>query len=49
MTHFSSFFSFLFFSFFWLQSKEIPIKMNTAAILREGQLYQKIEAEEMKK
>lgn len=30
-------------------SKETPIKMNTAAILREGQLYQKIEADEIKK
>ncbi|KAL8602736.1 hypothetical protein ACOMHN_024298 [Nucella lapillus] len=30
-------------------SKETPIKMNTAAILREGQLYQKQEVEEMKK
>ncbi|KAK7110652.1 cilia- and flagella-associated protein 99-like [Littorina saxatilis] len=30
-------------------TKEIPIKMNAAAILREGQLYQKIEVEEMKK
>lgn len=30
-------------------SKEIPIKMTTATILREGQLYQKQEEEEMKK
>ncbi|XP_076472464.1 cilia- and flagella-associated protein 99-like [Babylonia areolata] len=30
-------------------SKETPIKMNTATILREGQLYQKQEEEEMKK
>ncbi|PVD30979.1 hypothetical protein C0Q70_10255 [Pomacea canaliculata] len=28
---------------------EISIKMNTAAILREGQLYQKLEEEELKK
>nr|KAG5686295.1 hypothetical protein BaRGS_033939 [Batillaria attramentaria] len=30
-------------------NKEIPIKMNTAAILREGQLYQKQEEETLKK
>lgn len=30
-------------------NREIPIKMNTAAILREGQLYQKLEEEEIKK
>ncbi|XP_048746948.2 cilia- and flagella-associated protein 99-like isoform X2 [Ostrea edulis] len=30
-------------------SREIPIKMNTATILREGNLYRKKEAEEIKK
>lgn len=31
------------------QSREVPIKMNTATILREGNLYRKKEAEEIKK
>lgn len=30
-------------------SREVPIKMNTATILREGNLYRKKEAEEIKK
>lgn len=33
----------------YMKEKEISIKMNTAAILREGQLYQKLEEEELKK
>ncbi|XP_022343302.2 cilia- and flagella-associated protein 99-like isoform X1 [Crassostrea virginica] len=32
-----------------LYSREVPIKMNTATILREGNLYRKKEAEEIKK
>ena len=35
--------------FFVFQSENIPIKLNAAAILREGKLYKKREAEELRK
>ena len=37
------------FSLIFPQNENIPIKLNTAAILREGKLYHERESEQLKK